>query len=116
MDANSEYYPGGEVISQILQSYGLGDIIGPSRYRSTTVLDRNGYGRSYPRNRIVNNLNNAYYDSDPLAQEYLDRNYDYIDNTIRYSNIQLQLIYDTSCQLQHFYCHVPIIIIIFKFI
>lgn len=100
MDANSEYYPGGEVISQILQSYGLGDSIGPSRYRSSAVLDRNGYERSYPRNRIVNNLNNAYYDSDPLAQEYLDRNYDYVDNTIRYFNILLRLIYDSiSCQL-----------------
>lgn len=83
MDANSEYYPGGEVISQILQAYGLGDSYnGPSRVRST-VLDRNGYGRSYPRNRIVNNLNNAY-DTDPsLTQDYLDRNYDYADNTIR---------------------------------
>ncbi|XP_026806438.1 uncharacterized protein LOC113549368 isoform X1 [Rhopalosiphum maidis] len=85
MDANSEYYPGGEVISQILQAYGLGDNYGPSRLRST-ILDRNGYRRSYPRNRIVNNLNNAY-DSDPLlTQEYVDRNYDYVDNTIRGSN------------------------------
>lgn len=82
MDANSEYYPGGEVISQVLQAYGLGDRVGLSRYRSP-VIDRNGYGRSYPRNRIVNNLNNAY-DSDPLTQEFLDRNYDYVDNTIRY--------------------------------
>lgn len=82
MDANSEYYPGGEVLSQILQAYGLGDSYGPSRLRST-ILDRNGYRRSYPRNRIVNNLNNAY-DSDPLlTQEYVDRNYDYVDNTIR---------------------------------
>lgn len=82
MDANSEYYPGGEVISQILQAYGLGDNYGSSRLRSS-VLDRNGYGRSYPRNRIINNLNNAY-DSDPLlTQEYVDRNYDYVDNTIR---------------------------------
>ncbi|XP_015369220.1 PREDICTED: uncharacterized protein LOC107165484 [Diuraphis noxia] len=85
MDANSEFYPGGEVISQILQAYGLGDSYGPSRLRSS-VLDRNGYGRSYPRNRIVNNLNNVY-DSDPLlTQEYVDRNYDYVDNTIRGSN------------------------------
>lgn len=81
MDANSEYYPGGEVINRILQAYGLGDGYAPSRYRSS-VLDRGGYGRSYPRNRIVNGLNNAY-DSDPLTQEYLDRNYDYADNTIR---------------------------------
>lgn len=82
MDANSEYYPGGEVISRILQSYGLGDSYGPSRYRSS-ILDRNNYARSYPRNQVVNNQNNAY-DSDPLTQEYLDQNYDYIDNTVRY--------------------------------
>lgn len=88
MDANSEYYPGGEVISQILQEYGLGDSYEPSRYRSSAVIGRNGYGRSYPKFRIVNNLNNAY-DSDPLTQEYLDRNYDYVDNTIRYLNILL---------------------------
>jgi len=82
MDANSEYYPGGEVISQILQDYGLADSYGPSRLRSS-IINRNGYRRSYPRNRIVNNLNNAY-DSDPLLnQEYVDRNYDYVDNTIR---------------------------------
>lgn len=83
MDANSEYYPGGEVISQVLQAYGLVDGYGPSRYRPSVIIDRNGYGRSYQRNRIVNNLNNAY-DSDPLSQEYLDRNYDYVDNTVRY--------------------------------
>lgn len=76
MDANSEYYPGGEVISQILQAYGSSDIYGSSRY-----IDRNGYGRSHPRTRIVNNLNNAYYDSDSST---IDRNYDYIDNTVRY--------------------------------
>jgi len=82
MDANSEYYPGGEVISQILQSYGLGDNgYGQSRYKSS-VLHRNSYGRTYPRNQIVNTLNNAY-DSDPLTQAYLDRNYDYADHTIR---------------------------------
>ncbi|CAH1736900.1 hypothetical protein AGLY_010153 [Aphis glycines] len=85
MDANSEFYPGGEVISQILQDYGLADSYGPSRLRSS-IINRNGYRRSYPRNRIVNNLNNAY-DSDPLLnQEYVDRNYDYVDNTIRGSN------------------------------
>lgn len=82
MDANSEYYPGGEVISQILQEYGLGNSFEPSRYRSSAVIGRNGYGRSYPRFRVINNLNNAY-DSDPLTQEYIDRNYDYIDNTIK---------------------------------
>lgn len=83
MDANSEFYPGGQVISQILQAYGLGDgsYGAGSRYRSS-VLDRNGYDRYYPRNRIVNSLNYAY-DSDPLAQENLDRNYDYVDNTAR---------------------------------
>lgn len=87
MDANSEYYPGGAVLSQILQDYGLGDSYEPSRYRSSAVIGRSGYGRSYPRFRTVNNLNNVY-DSDPLTQEYLDRNYDYAD-TIRYHNILL---------------------------
>lgn len=81
MDANSEFYPGGEVISQILQAYGLENGYGPSQYRSS-IIDRNAYGRSYPRNRIVNNLNNAY-DSDPIAAQHLDRNYDYVDSTIR---------------------------------
>lgn len=85
MDANSEYYAGGEVISRILQDYGFGNGYGPSRYRSSILDHRNSYGRSYPRNRIVNDLNNVY-DSDPLTQEYYDRNYDYTDNTIRYFN------------------------------
>lgn len=86
MDANSEHYAGGEVIGRILQDYGLGNGYGPSRYHGPSfILDRrNTHGRSYPRNRIVNNLNNAYYDSDPLTQQYFDRDYDYIDNTIRY--------------------------------
>lgn len=82
MDANSEYYPGGEVISQILRAYGLGDNYDPPRHRSFLPI-QNGYRRLYPRNRIVNNLQNIY-DSDPLSQEYFDQNNDYIDNTIRY--------------------------------
>ncbi|VVC28604.1 Hypothetical protein CINCED_3A013195 [Cinara cedri] len=85
MDANSEYYPGGEVISQILQAYGLTDSYGSSRYRSS-VSNQNSYGKSNTRNRVLNNLNNAYYDSDPSTQEYLDRNYDYVDNAIRGSS------------------------------
>lgn len=88
MDANSEYYPGGEVISQILRAYGLGDAPydGFPRYRSlsSAVIDRNGYGtRSYPRSRVMGNNLNSAYDSDPLALEILDGNYDYADNAIR---------------------------------
>lgn len=101
MDANSEYYPGGEVISQILRAYGLGDASydGLSRYRlspPSIVIDRNGYGtRSYPRNRVAaNNLNNAY-DSDPLALEYLDRNYDYVDNTVRWLDDDIVILLST---------------------
>lgn len=89
MDANSEFYPGGEVISQILRDYGLGD--GHSRYRSPSsaavLVDRNnGYGggpRSHSaRNRIL--ANNAYESPEPYsALEYVDRNYDYVDGAIR---------------------------------
>lgn len=93
MDANSEYYPGGEVISQILQTYGLSDIYGSSRYRSSVPV-RNNYGSS--RNQVVNNLNNAYYDSDPSTQEYFNRNYDYVDNTIRYLTQYCRLILQYS--------------------
>lgn len=90
MDANSEYYPGGAVISQILRAYGLGDNYNePSR---PFAPYRNGYGRSYPRNRFANSLNNVY-DSDPLTQEYLDHNDDYVDNTIRYYNTILDTSY-----------------------
>lgn len=96
MDANSEYYPGGEVIGQVLQAYGLADVgagYGPGpgpRYRPSAVLDRHGYdgGRyNYPRNRATHraaSLNYAAYDADPSTQpEYADRNYDYSDGTIR---------------------------------
>lgn len=86
MDANSEFYPGGEVVSRILQAYGLlrssdGGGVGLGW---SAAPDRNGYGgysrsADYLRNRWLN------YDSDPSSaqQEYADRGYDYADNTIR---------------------------------
>ncbi|XP_050422187.1 uncharacterized protein LOC126834362 [Adelges cooleyi] len=85
MDANSEYYPGGEVVGQILRSYGLGDNYGGSRYRSPGYRSRDGgYRSSYARGRILDNKLNNAYDVDPL--EYLDHTYDYVDSTNRASN------------------------------
>lgn len=104
MDANSEHYPGGEVIGQILRGYDLADggaVVWPgpgSRYGPSAVLDRRyGYGSGgggggvryyYPRNRATHRAasptNYGAYDADPSAPlEYADRNYDYSDGTIR---------------------------------
>ncbi|XP_050542726.1 uncharacterized protein LOC126906288 [Daktulosphaira vitifoliae] len=87
LDANSEYYPGGEVVAQLLRSYGFGDDYRNSGYRSQNYRRDDGYRSLNFRDKLLinnyNNLNNVY-DFDQLTpQEYLSRNYDYIDSTIR---------------------------------